>query len=144
MPTIAISSFATLLKLGDGATPTESFTTIAEVKDIKGPKLSLGTEEVTAHDGSGWEESIATILKAGDVSFEINFVPTNTTHSYSAGLIKDMVNKTKRNFKLVFPNTGATTWQFAAWVTGFEPSEPVEGTLAASVTLKITGQPTLA
>jgi len=58
--------------------------------------------------------------------------------------LKDLKNRTKRNFQLVFPDVGATTWAFAAYVTGFEPSAPVDDLLGASVTLKITGQPTLA
>lgn len=144
MPTGAISSFGTLLKLGDGG-GTEVFTTIAEVKDISGPKLKLNTAEATNHSStSGWKEFVGTLLEAGELSFKINFIPTATTHSYSTGLIKDMVNRTRRNFQLVFPNIGATTWTFAAFITGFEAGEPVEGILEADVTLQITGVPTLA
>lgn len=74
----------------------------------------------------------------------MNFVPTHATHSYSAGLIKDMVNRTSRNFRMVFPDVGLTTWTFAALVVGFKPSAAVEDELAAEVTLQVTGQPTLA
>lgn len=141
--TNAISAFGTLLKIGDGG-GTETFTTIAEVRDITPPKLALGTEEATSHSSTGgWKERVATLLDAGEVTFELNFIPTDSTQGYSTGLIHDMVNKTKRNFQLVFPDTGTTTWAFAAFVTGFEPSAPVEGILSASVTLTITGQPTL-
>lgn len=141
----ALSSFATLLKIGDGATPTENFTTIAEVRDISGPKLELGTEEVTHHGSpGGWKEFVGTLLDAGEVTFDLNFIPTEPTHNPTTGLIADMKNRVKRNFKLVFPDGGATTWTFAALVTGFEPDEPVEGSLSAAVTLKLTGQPTLA
>ncbi len=141
----ALSAFGTLLKIGDGATPTENFTTIAEVKDISGPSLELATEEVTHHSSTGgWREKIGTLLSAGEVTFDLNFIPTEATHSYSTGLINDMVNRTKRNFQLVFPDAGNTTWQFTALVTKFEPDEPVEGELGASVTLEVTGQPTLA
>ena len=140
----AISAFGTLLKIGDGGDP-ESFTTIAEVKDISGPSLSLATEEITNHSSpGGWREFIGTLLDAGEVTFDINFIPTHSTHNASTGLIADMVNKVKRNFQLVFPDAGNTTWNFTALITGFELSEPVEGTLSASVTLRITGQPTLA
>jgi len=140
----AISAFGTLLKIGDGGSP-ESFTTIAEVKDISGPSLSLDTEDVTSHASSGgWEEHIGTILRSGEVSFDINFIPTHATHDASTGLIADMKNRTVRNFQLVFPDASSTTWAFSALVTGFEPSEPVAGSLGASVTLKLTGEPTLA
>jgi len=58
-------------------------------------------------------------------------------------LIADMKNRTKRNYELIFPDVGVTTWPFTALVTGFEPDEPVDDALSASVTLKITGKPTL-
>lgn len=143
MTTGALAGYGVLLKIGDGAT-SEAFTTIAEVKDIEGPELELEAKEVTSHDSGGWREFIGTLLSAGEVSFDLNFIPTHATHSYSAGLIKDMVNRTRRNFKLVFSDTGATTWTFAALVTGVKPSGPVEDELQAEVKLTVTGQPTLA
>ncbi len=143
--TSGISSFGTLLKLGDGGSPTETFTTIAEVKDISGPALKVNTEEVTSHSSTGsYEEHVPTTISAGEVSCDLNFVPTGATHSYTSGLIKDLKNKTKRNFQLVLPDTGSTTWTFAAYVTGFETKAPVKGVLSAAVKLLITGQPTLA
>jgi len=142
--TNALSAFGSLLKIGDGG-GTEVFTTIAEVRDIKGPKLKTNTKDVTNQSSpSGAKEIIATILEAGEVSFGINFIPTNATHSQSTGLIKDWKNRTKRNFQLVFPDSGSTTWAFAAYVTGVDLSEPVDGELGGDVTLSITGMPTLA
>jgi len=145
MVTQAISAFGTLVKVGDGATPTENFTTIAELLDISGPELGLDTEEVTTHSSpGGWEEHIGTILRSGAITFQVNYVPTHATHNASTGLIADMVNRTVRNFELVFPNTGATKWSFAALVTSCPPAEPVAGALRGSFSLKLTGQPTLA
>lgn len=143
MATSAISAFGTLLKIGDGAT-SEAFTTIAEVRDISGPGFELGTTEVTAHDSDGWREFVATLLDGGEISFDINFGPAEATHDYDGGLLQDMVNKTRRNFQLIFPDTATTTWTLPAYVTNFEPGAPVDGELSASVTLKVTGQPTLA
>lgn len=144
MSTGAIAAYGTLLKVGDGGT-SETFTTIAEVRDISGPSLSADVKDVTSHDSEdGWDESITTILRGGEVTFNVNFVPTDTTHSYSSGLINDMVDRTKRNFQLVFPDSGSTTWNFAALVTGFETTANVADELTADVTLKISGKPTLA
>lgn len=144
-PTGAISGFGTLLKIGDGATPTEGFTTIAEVKDIGGPKLKADTAEATSHSSTdGWDEAIATILRGGEVPFDVNWIPTNATHSLSTGILKDFNARTRRNFKIVFPDAGNTTWQFSAIIVGFEVEAPVNGILKSSITLKITGKPTLA
>lgn len=142
---MGISAFGTLLKSGDGASPTESFTTIAEVTNIGGPNLSLDAIETTSHSSiGGWKEFIGGLLDGGEVSLEINYDPVGATHDASTGLIYDMINRTVRNFELVFPDTGNTTWSFSALVKAFEPSEPVDDKLTASVTLKVSGQPTLA
>ena len=140
----ALGAYSTLLKRGDGGNP-ETFTAIAEVNSISGPSFALDTTEVTHMESPGaWKEFIPTLLDAGELSFEINFIPTDSTHSYAAGLLSDMVNRTLRNFQLVFPDTGNTTWTFSAYVTGFDLDASVDGKLGASVTLRITGQPTLA
>lgn len=39
-----------MLKMGDGGSPSETFTTIAEVRDIEGPELEAEAKEVTLHD----------------------------------------------------------------------------------------------
>jgi len=141
--TLAISSFGTLLKIGDGATP-EAYVTIAEVGNITGPALSLDTDDATSHDSvDGWTEAVGTLLNGGEVGMDLNFIPAGATHSYATGLIHDMVGRTLRNFRLVFPNVAATTWTFAAFVTKFAPKAPVKGSLTAAVTLKISGKPTL-
>lgn len=134
--TEAISSFGTLLKMGNGAT-TEVFSTIAEVLDIDGPDLSLSTEEVTNHGSTGgWEEHIGTILSGGEVSFEINYVPTAPTQ---AALITAMTTRDVTNFQVIYPNAGSDGFGFAALVTGFKSKAPVKGKLAADVKFKITG-----
>jgi len=140
---MGISAFGTLLQIGDGGSP-ESFTTIAEVSSISGPSLSLDAVEITHHSSTdGWREFVGGLLDGGEVSFDINFLPTDATHNASTGLLADMMNRTRRNFKLVFPDSGSTTWSFTALVTAFEPAEPTDDKLAASVTLKLTGKPTL-
>lgn len=139
----ALAAKGTLLKIGDGG-GTESFTTIAEVTKIGGPKLGAEVLDVTSHSStSGWREFIAGLLDGGEVTFTINYVPTNATHNYAAGLLKDFTNRTLRNFKVVWPDSGSTTWAFAAIVKSFEPDAPVDGKLESQVTLKISGVPTL-
>lgn len=136
----AVAGFGALLKRGDGGAP-EVFTPIAEVTGISGPALSQETAEVTHHESpGGFGEMIGTILRAGEVTLELNFIPINVTQK---NLRTDLVNKTLRNFKIVFPDPAATTWSFSALVTSFEVTEPVDDKLGASVTLSISGQPVL-
>lgn len=145
MTTAAKSSFGTYLKIGDGAT-SETFATIAEVLDIKGPSMSLETEDVTSHDSTdGWVERIGTLLDGGEISFEMNWLPANVTQSYTtSGLLLDMTARTKRNFQLVVPAASSLTWTIPALVTKFEPDLKVKGVQRASITLQVSGKPTLA
>jgi hypothetical protein len=132
------SAFGTLLKRGG--------TTIAQVVNISGPGLSLDTTDVTSHDSTGaWEEVVGTILRSGEIKLDLVYDPNAVTHKWAVGgLLSDLVLRTATAYTLVFPSTAAVTWAFNAFVTGFEPSAPVDGALTATATLKITGAPTLA
>ena len=133
--TAAISSFGTLLKIGDGASP-ETFATIAEVKDVSGPALNSRTTEVTSHGSPhAVVEKIITLLEIGSITFDVNWVPSGVTHLQ---LIADWYARTKRNFQILFPDAGTFTILFPAAIS-FEPSAPVEGALGASVTLEVLG-----
>lgn len=134
-----LSSFGTFLKIGNGGTPTETFATVVNVGDIEGPDMSLDTEEVTSHSSTdGWSEHIGTILNGGEVSFPINYIPGAATHDMDTGLQADMINRTKRNFQLVYPDVAGNGYAFAALVTGFKAKAPVKGALRADLKLKIT------
>ena len=141
--TTGIDAYGTLLKIGDGG-GTEVFTAIANVTNLNPPPLSRDMYEATQHNGPGWDEYIPGLKRGGQVTLDIDFVPTDGTHSYAAGLLKDYNDGTKRNFQLVFSDAGTTTWTFAAYVSNFTPAAPPVGKLTASVTLQITGAPTLA
>lgn len=134
--TAGTSGFGTLLKIGNGAT-VEVFTTIAEVRNISGPGLSLETIEATHMESpSGYREYLPSFKEPGEVSFDLNFLPSNTQHK---GLKADMDARTKRNFKLVWPNTAGTTWSFSGYITSFQPTAGIDEVLTASCTIKVTG-----
>jgi predicted secreted protein len=125
----------------------EVLATIAGVRNIGGPSLAMDTEDATTHDSTGaWEEVIATILRSGEVSLDIVYDPTDDTHDNagSLGLVYRMNNKKLSFFKVTFPDAGGTVWSFPAYVTAFEPGADHAGYLSGSVSLKITGAPTLA
>lgn len=122
----------------------EVFTAIGSITNIGGPSLGLDTEDVTTHDSTaGWEDVVPTILRSGEISLDVVLDPVAATHNSSSGLVFKMENKLLTNFKIIFPDTANTEWAFAAYVTGCEPSAPVDGALTAAVKMKISGQPTL-
>lgn len=139
-----IAAFGTVLNMGDGEV-VEGFDPIASVRSIGGPGLSLDTEDVTTHDSTeAWEEVVGTILRTGEITLDIVYDPADSSHDATSGLVYQLEQKLLTNYQLIFPDTATTQWDFAAYVTGFEPEEPFDGALTASVTMKISGKPTLA
>jgi len=146
MSTLAISAFQTYLKVGDGESP-EVYTTIAELRNVSGPSISADALDVTVHNtATPWRKFISGLLDGGEVSLDINFVPTNATHTAATagGLVKTMTDRSELNYKIVFPDTGTTEWIFPGIITAFEPSSDPADVLQASVTIKVSGPPTLA
>ena len=134
--TVGDSGFGTLLKAGDGAS-SESFTAIAEVKSITGPSLSMETIDATHMESpSNYREILPSFLNAGEVTLEVNFLPATTAQTV---VTTDFAARTKRNFQLVFPDTGTTTWSFSGYYTGFTPSAAVDDMLSASITITVDG-----
>lgn len=146
MASQAIFAQGTLLKIGDGGSPSESFTTIAEVKSINGPKFDTADIDVTTHDTSdGFHEYIAGLKEGGELAFAINFVPTHATHDLASGLLgRYMEDGDKRhNFQVVLPDVAHTTWVIPGFVKSFGILAPVDNVLAADVAIKVSSRPTL-
>ncbi len=142
MSSVALSAFSTMVQIGDGAA-TEAFSNIAELRNISGPSLTAETIDVTVHNtATPFRRFISGLLDGGEITMDINFVPQEPTHSYSAGLLADMLNRTRRNFALVFPDPGETTWIIPGIITSFECSADPADVLMASVTIKVSGPPT--
>lgn len=136
----AISGYGSLLKRGDGATP-EVFSNVGEVRSISGPSMEVSEEEVTTHASAAagaFREFIATLIDAGQMEFEINYVPSDSTH---VGLRSDLLGRVKRNFKLVLPGN-IETISFTAFVKQAPYEFPTDGVIKQKVTLRITGAPT--
>jgi predicted secreted protein len=113
---------------------------IPNITNFTGPGISLDTEDVTAHDSTGgWEEVVPTILRSGEVTFDINYTPA--AHHYAAhGLAFNLVTRLIDTWTVGGP-MGA--WVFTGYVSKFEPSAPHDGKLSASVAIKITGAVTI-
>lgn len=141
MTTNAIPGYGTLLKKGDGGSP-EAFTTVVEVTEVNPPEITLKTDDATHHGSNGWEEVIATLLSGGDVSAKINWIPSDPTHDETTGVLSSILNRTKGNWKVTLPGT-VKTFNFAALLTKFKPTTPVDKKMTAEITLKISGPVTV-
>lgn len=122
---------------------TATWTDIAGIRDISGPGLSADTVDVTTHDSTdAFREFLKTLIDAGEITFDLVWDPEEAAGQKY--LLDQMITRTPADFRIVFATTTSKTWQVTAFVTGFEPNNPVEGEISASVTMKITGKPDFA
>lgn len=128
----AFSSFGTLLKQGTN--------TIAAVKNITGPGMSADTIDTSHLTTTGqWRTFLGSFKDAGEVSLDLVWDPTETSHE----ILEDVfIGGTATAFSIVWSDSGSTTWQFNALVTGIAPAAALGEHLAQEVTMKITGTPT--
>ena len=159
-------AFGTELRVKDGFTATTQVTTtigstvpdstdftgsLASVSNISGPSLSLDVVDVTSHDSTDrWEEVVPTILRTGEIGFDLIFDPGADNHDK---VRTAMIGRLKNSFALVFPDgtvldatptspdTSKTAWFFDAYVTSFQVQTGTDGPIMASVGMKITGKP---
>lgn len=135
-------AFGTQFKRGDGAA-TETFTMIANVTTISGPSRSRETINVTTHGSpGGWMEFIGGLKDGGEISLELNYDPTESTHD----LDDDFDDPAPRNYQIVIlPDTADEhTWTFAGILTEVSDEFPYDDKMARSITIKVSGKPTLA
>lgn len=133
-----IDGYGVVLSRGNGAGPPEVFTAVGNVQNLGGPELSRETYDVTAHDSPDkWREFIGGLKDGGEVSVEVHYDP-DKHDTY----ITDFSDVNARSWRIVWPQA-LGQWDFKAILTGFNPSAPVDDKLAAELTLKVTGKPTI-
>jgi hypothetical protein len=132
----AIEGTGILLKAGDGATPVEGFVTVAELVGLKLPPLSRNEIEVSNHN-EGEEAKILGMLRKGQVTGTINWLPGNTTHE---AMLADILANTKRNWQILLPDPDGTTWTFPARVQLFDvPEVGLDAALQSAFALTLDG-----
>lgn len=123
------------------------YTPVAQVRDLTGPAIIADQIEVSSRDSRA-RKYVAGMYDGGEVTFDIVFDPDHASHDptladsmYAYAKTGDPVN-----FRLTFPGVSpaTTTADFAAFVSNFEISSPLEDALTASLTLKISGDVTWA
>lgn len=118
---------------------TLDYVAVAYVRDISGPSLALDALDDTGHDSAGGTRTFqAGLLDAGEVTLELHWDAANASHDL---LLTFMTSRLEGVFQVEWPD--ATVDNFRAFVTGFEPSAPVDGLLTASVTLRLNSFPIL-
>lgn len=136
-------AFGSVFKRGDGGSPTEVFSELANVRSIGGPNRTRATIDVTAHDSADqYMEYLGGLKDGGQVTLDLNYDPTETSHEQ---LDDDFEDVDPRNYQiLILPDTvDEHTWTVSAIITALGDSFPHDDRASRSVTLKITGRPEL-
>jgi hypothetical protein len=124
----AISAHGTLVK--------RNGTAVGELRDITMPSLTRNTFD-TSNQNDSDDSYVVGIRRKGDLQFSINFLPSGeTTHGATAGLIKAWMDGSKDLWQGVYPD--GATWACSGYVTNISPKAPVDGELAADITVKLT------
>lgn len=133
-----------LLEMGDGGTPTELFTVIAEISDISKSGAKADTVDVTnMQSPSGYREFISGLRDAGELAITANWI---TLDAQQQALQTKFDTGAKANFKIVLPQIagGSITpgnYAFSAVVTGLDFSLSPTKQAVLSAKLKLSGKP---
>ncbi|HEX5277564.1 MAG TPA: phage tail tube protein [Fluviicoccus sp.] len=125
------------LQVGNGATPTETFTACAQIVDISEAPGGATTKsiDVTTLDDTFSQKDGGATLDAGSVKFEVLYDPANTQHQ----ALKDGVG-TRKNFKNVLPD--GTEYAYSGVITEFKVMSKKDDKVRASVSIDISGEVT--
>lgn len=130
--------------IGDGATPTEAFTALAEVISINPPSDSIDMPEAThLSSPNRTKEYIAGLNDPGECALTINFLPGEADDDAIQAL-RGLSSPT--NFQITYPAIAGNPqvkWTFAGYLTGYEPDVPIGDRMTANVRIKVTGSYTV-
>ena len=122
--------------LGVASSDLGPFTTVEEVKEIKGPEQVLATVDVTNQSSPNfYREWIPTLIDGGTVTFPVNYNPANTEQQQALTILQ---SRTLTYFQLVIGST-SMAFHWAGYFTKFGGTWPVENVAAIDVEIKITG-----
>lgn len=134
----AYTSGGTLLR-------TESFATIAEIRNVQDAGIQVDMVDVSAHDSVGWASSIPIIKRGRSLRLDLNFVPLDPTHDQLTGLIFLGIGRFRRSWLLVWPNAGKATawWQgyVADWTEQLPVTREMQGSAVVTVDREMVWAP---
>ncbi len=137
------------LRKGDGASP-ENFVPIMGIKSISGPGISRETADTTDMSTNGWRTFIGALKDGGEVSFEANWLPLETSQGQAAGGFMAEFDKDSCNslgtWQIAAPPCDGEPdvfFEFQGVVTGQEIEIPLDDVMTFAGTIKVSGRPEL-
>jgi predicted secreted protein len=134
----ALLGYGSVFEIVSDSSP-DLFVAMLEVKSITPPSAKVDQVEVTHMQSPGrYREFISGLIDSGETSFDMNFIPGNTSDQRIFELLNLPTGAIRRRAcRLSFPN--GRTWAFDAEVTGYEPDVPFDDAMTSTVTMKVSG-----
>lgn len=134
--TLAISSHGTLVAVQ--LTPGGAFTTISELENVTPPELMRNEFDATTQN-INIDAYVLGVLRRGTLDFPINYLPGDPSHDHLTGVTKLLTGNTVTGWRVTFPDIAATTWVMSGQVKSIKPAAPVDGKLASTITIRMSG-----
>ncbi len=139
MASNAFSGVGTLFQISD-MTSSPAFTTLAEINDITGPDIAVGTIDVTSLDSTGgYREFIASFIDGGTVALNMNFTQVSYNTLLTLINAREVVD-----IQIVLPDSGNSTFELSGLPVALGAAVPNDDKVTATASFKITGEVTLA
>jgi hypothetical protein len=138
----ALLGYGSIFEIEDDNSP-GLFVPMSEVISITPPSAKLDQIDVTHMTSPNRRrEFISGLIDGGEVSFDMNFIPGNTSDDRLFQLLTLPVGSSRsRNLRLSYPN--GVTWSFAGELVGYEPTVKHDDKMTATVTFKVSGDVTV-
>jgi hypothetical protein len=116
---------------------------LLEIIKLAGPGMKADIKEVSNMGSpSTYKEFIPGLREGGDITFEGNYIPKESTLSQQ-NVRTDFESGTLSNWCLALPSAGTGIWMFTGYVISLAPSYPLDDRIVVAGVLRITGKPVL-
>lgn len=139
MPATPFAGIGTQLQIGTVDSPS-SFVAVARVRGIEGPNITTEREDITTLDSTGgYKEYRSTLKDGGEFTLDLLWIKSNTQQL----TLRNAVDSGATLYgRIVGSDSPNTICRFAFIVTAFGMSWKAQNVITASLTLKMTGEPT--
>lgn len=135
MPTTAIKTQGTQLKIENAASPSE-FTLIGQIDSITGFRSGESTEIDITNFDSAAKEFLIGLKDEGSLTLSLVYNPDNVQQGRLETLRDSQASS---QFQLVFAAGTLKTFLFTAFVSSFALDLEADNAVRGSVTLRVTG-----
>lgn len=125
-------------KVGDGGTPTQIFTAMADVTRINISGRQADEIEFT-HLLSEMKEYKPGFVDPGTIALTLNFNPSVATHDGTTGVEAWLLSGAMKDFQVVFPSSVGKTLSGTGFVRSNDISAESGGKITGECTFRLSG-----